>query len=251
MLLADSNGIKYPIFMVLKTTASKIKEVVRDNLENRNGFAGQHGVGEPTRTTIVSGFRKRKIIDSPVDEDAVCLNHDVEGSDVLDELHLSGAMGITELVVNEAFDSELESTYILVFEFCVLYLPCVGLQSKATFHVCAMSSVTHRNTKVKSVRRYPAQNYWQARPVGGPASYWRLTLHQKQVIREYYKKITPANMSLLRPWVRWLDDSWSAVSPKVIQNCWNHTGILPEKSLSSQLGALRLRSMASIRDLLN
>ncbi|RHY29460.1 hypothetical protein DYB32_005117 [Aphanomyces invadans] len=51
--------------------------------------------------------------------------------------------------------------------------------------------------------------------------------------------------------IRWLDDSWSAVSPKVIQNCWNHTGVLPEKSLSSQLGALRLRLMASIRDFLN
>ncbi|RHY13504.1 hypothetical protein DYB32_010920 [Aphanomyces invadans] len=38
MLLADFNRIKYPIFMVLKKTASKIKEVVRDNLENRNGF---------------------------------------------------------------------------------------------------------------------------------------------------------------------------------------------------------------------
>ncbi|RHY61299.1 hypothetical protein DYB30_000865 [Aphanomyces astaci] len=38
MLLADSTGKKYPLFLVLKTTASKIKAVVQDNLKVRQGF---------------------------------------------------------------------------------------------------------------------------------------------------------------------------------------------------------------------
>ncbi|RHY83425.1 hypothetical protein DYB35_009403 [Aphanomyces astaci] len=38
MLLADSNGVKYPLFLVLKTGVSRIKGVVQDNLKHRNGF---------------------------------------------------------------------------------------------------------------------------------------------------------------------------------------------------------------------
>ncbi|RHY16776.1 hypothetical protein DYB32_010613 [Aphanomyces invadans] len=38
MQLADSNGVKYPLFLVLKTAASKVKDVVQDNLKNGNGF---------------------------------------------------------------------------------------------------------------------------------------------------------------------------------------------------------------------
>ncbi|RHZ02048.1 hypothetical protein DYB35_012974 [Aphanomyces astaci] len=38
MLLADSTGRKYPLFLVLKTTKSKVKEVVQENLTWRNGF---------------------------------------------------------------------------------------------------------------------------------------------------------------------------------------------------------------------
>jgi hypothetical protein len=38
MLLADSSGTKHPLFIVLKTQASKIHDVVEDNLQSRNGF---------------------------------------------------------------------------------------------------------------------------------------------------------------------------------------------------------------------
>ncbi|RHY20483.1 hypothetical protein DYB32_010022 [Aphanomyces invadans] len=38
MLLADSTGRKYPLFLVLKTTKSKDKNVVEENLTWRNGF---------------------------------------------------------------------------------------------------------------------------------------------------------------------------------------------------------------------
>ncbi|RHY49452.1 hypothetical protein DYB38_009717 [Aphanomyces astaci] len=38
ILLADSTGRKYPLFLVLKTTKSKVKEVVQENLTWRNGF---------------------------------------------------------------------------------------------------------------------------------------------------------------------------------------------------------------------
>ncbi|RHY63442.1 hypothetical protein DYB26_006247 [Aphanomyces astaci] len=38
MLLADAKGAKYPLFLVLKTQASKIKSVVQENLTQRNGF---------------------------------------------------------------------------------------------------------------------------------------------------------------------------------------------------------------------
>ncbi|KAF0707864.1 hypothetical protein AaE_013442, partial [Aphanomyces astaci] len=41
MLLADSKGTKYPLFLVLKSQQSKIKSVVQDNLTNRNGFGRQ------------------------------------------------------------------------------------------------------------------------------------------------------------------------------------------------------------------
>ncbi|RLO04716.1 hypothetical protein DYB28_008665 [Aphanomyces astaci] len=41
MVLADSKGTKYPLFLVLKSQQSKIKEVVQDNLTNRNGFGRQ------------------------------------------------------------------------------------------------------------------------------------------------------------------------------------------------------------------
>ncbi|RHY13375.1 hypothetical protein DYB32_010930 [Aphanomyces invadans] len=38
MLLADIRGNKYPLFLVLKSPESKIKEVVQENLTARNGF---------------------------------------------------------------------------------------------------------------------------------------------------------------------------------------------------------------------
>ncbi len=38
MVLADSKGTKYPLFLVLKTTASRVKSVVQENLTQRNGF---------------------------------------------------------------------------------------------------------------------------------------------------------------------------------------------------------------------
>ncbi|KAF0718325.1 Aste57867_1761 [Aphanomyces stellatus] len=38
MVLADSTGKKYPLVIVLKTTSSKIKEVVQQNLSQRQGF---------------------------------------------------------------------------------------------------------------------------------------------------------------------------------------------------------------------
>jgi hypothetical protein len=38
MVLADSNGVKYPLFLVLKTGESKIAKVVQENLAQRNGF---------------------------------------------------------------------------------------------------------------------------------------------------------------------------------------------------------------------
>ncbi|RLO09519.1 hypothetical protein DYB28_001798 [Aphanomyces astaci] len=38
MLLADAKGTKYPLFLVLKTQASKIKSVVQENLTQRNDF---------------------------------------------------------------------------------------------------------------------------------------------------------------------------------------------------------------------
>ncbi|KAF0702467.1 Aste57867_7790 [Aphanomyces stellatus] len=41
MLLADSKGTKYPLFLVLKSQQSKVKKVVQDNLTNRNGFGKQ------------------------------------------------------------------------------------------------------------------------------------------------------------------------------------------------------------------
>ncbi|RHZ33380.1 hypothetical protein DYB26_002100 [Aphanomyces astaci] len=41
MLLADSKGTKYPPFLVLKSKASTIKEVVQENLTQRHGFGRQ------------------------------------------------------------------------------------------------------------------------------------------------------------------------------------------------------------------
>ncbi|KAF0711163.1 hypothetical protein As57867_005353, partial [Aphanomyces stellatus] len=41
MLLADTKGTKYPLFLVLKSPKSKIKEVVQENLTERNGFGKQ------------------------------------------------------------------------------------------------------------------------------------------------------------------------------------------------------------------
>ncbi|RQM26889.1 hypothetical protein B5M09_013830 [Aphanomyces astaci] len=41
MLLANSNGDKLPMFLVLKTTASKVKSVVQENLTQRHGFGKQ------------------------------------------------------------------------------------------------------------------------------------------------------------------------------------------------------------------
>ncbi|KAH9157747.1 hypothetical protein LEN26_003170 [Aphanomyces euteiches] len=38
MLLADSKGTKYPLFLVLKTAASKLETVVRENNEQRHGI---------------------------------------------------------------------------------------------------------------------------------------------------------------------------------------------------------------------
>ncbi|RHY32592.1 hypothetical protein DYB32_002424, partial [Aphanomyces invadans] len=38
MLLADSTGVKHPLFLVLRTTKSTVKAVVRENLTARNGF---------------------------------------------------------------------------------------------------------------------------------------------------------------------------------------------------------------------
>ncbi|KAG9397998.1 hypothetical protein AC1031_015026 [Aphanomyces cochlioides] len=38
MLLADNKGVKYPLFLVLKQQQSKLKEVVQENLTERNGF---------------------------------------------------------------------------------------------------------------------------------------------------------------------------------------------------------------------
>ncbi|RQM20489.1 hypothetical protein B5M09_010340 [Aphanomyces astaci] len=38
MLLADSTGTKHPLFLVMKTAASKIKAVVQENLQQRQGF---------------------------------------------------------------------------------------------------------------------------------------------------------------------------------------------------------------------
>ncbi|RHZ40392.1 hypothetical protein DYB26_015649 [Aphanomyces astaci] len=38
MLLADSTGAKHPLFLVLKTTKSTLKEVVQENLKKRQGF---------------------------------------------------------------------------------------------------------------------------------------------------------------------------------------------------------------------
>ncbi|KAF0700831.1 Aste57867_8630 [Aphanomyces stellatus] len=38
MVLGDSNGNKYPLFVVLKTASSKIKAVVQENLTTRHGF---------------------------------------------------------------------------------------------------------------------------------------------------------------------------------------------------------------------
>ncbi|RHY50824.1 hypothetical protein DYB34_005490 [Aphanomyces astaci] len=41
MVMADSTGKKYPLFLVLKTPASKIKAVVQENLTFRQGFGKQ------------------------------------------------------------------------------------------------------------------------------------------------------------------------------------------------------------------
>ncbi|RHY20462.1 hypothetical protein DYB32_010029, partial [Aphanomyces invadans] len=41
MLLADSTGVKHPLFLVLRTTKSTVKAVVRENLTARNSF-GKH-----------------------------------------------------------------------------------------------------------------------------------------------------------------------------------------------------------------
>ncbi|RHY95143.1 hypothetical protein DYB37_009682 [Aphanomyces astaci] len=38
MVMADSTGKKYPLFLVLKTKASKVKAVVQENLTQRHGF---------------------------------------------------------------------------------------------------------------------------------------------------------------------------------------------------------------------
>jgi hypothetical protein len=38
MLLADAKGTKFPLFLVLKTQASKLKTVVQENLTQRHGF---------------------------------------------------------------------------------------------------------------------------------------------------------------------------------------------------------------------
>ncbi|CAK4309641.1 unnamed protein product, partial [Aphanomyces euteiches] len=38
MVLGDSSGRKYPLFLVMKTTQSRIKHVVKDNLDHRHGF---------------------------------------------------------------------------------------------------------------------------------------------------------------------------------------------------------------------
>ncbi|KAF0689036.1 Aste57867_19470 [Aphanomyces stellatus] len=38
MVLGDSNGTKYPLFVVVKTAASKIKAVVKENIAVRHGF---------------------------------------------------------------------------------------------------------------------------------------------------------------------------------------------------------------------
>ncbi|KAH9119452.1 hypothetical protein LEN26_007955 [Aphanomyces euteiches] len=41
MAMADSTGKKYPLFLVMKTPASKIESVVQDNLTHRHGFGKQ------------------------------------------------------------------------------------------------------------------------------------------------------------------------------------------------------------------
>ncbi|KAH9098297.1 hypothetical protein Ae201684P_017513 [Aphanomyces euteiches] len=41
MLLADTNGVKYPLFLVLKSVSSTVKTVVQENLQKRNGFGCQ------------------------------------------------------------------------------------------------------------------------------------------------------------------------------------------------------------------
>ncbi|RHY43070.1 hypothetical protein DYB34_004836 [Aphanomyces astaci] len=38
MLLADSTGAKYPLFLVLRSTKSKVKSIVQENLTERQGF---------------------------------------------------------------------------------------------------------------------------------------------------------------------------------------------------------------------
>ena len=38
MLLADSNGNKYPLFFVIKQQKSTVKATVRDNMQLRRGF---------------------------------------------------------------------------------------------------------------------------------------------------------------------------------------------------------------------
>ncbi|KAH9132088.1 hypothetical protein AeRB84_021401 [Aphanomyces euteiches] len=38
MLMADADGIKYPAFIVMKTTKSKVPKNVQENLQQRNGF---------------------------------------------------------------------------------------------------------------------------------------------------------------------------------------------------------------------
>ncbi|CAK4916884.1 unnamed protein product [Aphanomyces euteiches] len=38
MLMADADGIKYPAFIVMKTTKSKVPKNVQENMQQRNGF---------------------------------------------------------------------------------------------------------------------------------------------------------------------------------------------------------------------
>ncbi|KAF0713856.1 Aste57867_4181 [Aphanomyces stellatus] len=50
--------------------------------------------------------------------------------------------------------------------------------------------------------------------------------------------------------MKWLTEAWADVTPSTIRNCWRHTGIVPDSSLVSLLGALRIRPVSCVRDLL-
>ncbi|KAH9097216.1 hypothetical protein Ae201684P_011937 [Aphanomyces euteiches] len=55
----------------------------------------------------------------------------------------------------------------------------------------------------------------------------------------------------VRTAMEWSLEAWNDVSLKTIQNCWDHTGIVSERSLSSQVASLTTSSGHSIELLLN